>query len=220
MSLRTLLHLALPATFAAVALTAAAAFAQSPTSTSTPAATATPPTTPPTPPALATCPAGMTVTVAPPSAAAPTTLTVTLNPTVTLKPGTAGDPQSMHLHYFIDTNPVEVLKAGQPIPIGDPKIIHTANTTQDLAGTQSRALTPGDHRVWVVVGRLDHVPCDPMVVGSTTYTVVPPPTPIAPRTGSGTASGAEGISLLALAGALGAAVVALGLGGLRLTRRD
>lgn len=55
-----------------------------------------------------------------------------------------------HLHLFVDKAPTP---AGQPIPAGDPKIIHTAETTAAISD-----LTPGEHTIWVVAGDGVHMP--------------------------------------------------------------
>ena len=65
---------------------------------------------------------------------------------------TTGDFSSFHLHYFIDT---PAAGAGSSIPTTDPKIIHSASTTQDLG-----ALAAGTHTVTAVLGQLSHVACD------------------------------------------------------------
>lgn len=123
-----------------------------------------------TPPALAACPADLKIAVTPPTAAAPTTVSATLTPTLNLKAAALGDVASFHVHYYVDIDPTKVLKAGTPIPAGDPKIIHGAALTQDVG-----ALTPGSHTVWVVVGQVSHQACGGtdgnIIVGSTTFTV-------------------------------------------------
>jgi uncharacterized protein (DUF736 family) len=67
-----------------------------------------------------------------------------------------------HLHAFIDKEPV----AGQPIPVGDPMIIHSATSPIPVP-----ALTAGEHTIWVVVGNGNHVPFDPPVMDKLTVTV-------------------------------------------------
>lgn len=68
-----------------------------------------------------------------------------------------------HLHVFIDRDPTP---AGQPIPVGDPAIIHSATSPISLP-----ALAPGAHTIWVVVGNGAHVPLDPPVMDKLTITV-------------------------------------------------
>ena len=124
----------------------------------------------PTAPPAAACPTGVTLTVSAPSASAPSSVSVTLSSELNIKPATAADPTSFHLHYFVDT---DATAAGTPVPTDNPKIIHSASTTQDLG-----ALTAGSHTVTVVLGQFNHVACD--VSGSVTFTSV-----ALPATGSG-----------------------------------
>jgi hypothetical protein len=117
-------------------------------------------------PALIACPSGEVITVTAPSASAPTTVSVTVAPPVNLKPAKDAVADSFHLHYFVDIDPSTVVQAGQPVPTGNPKIIHSATTTQDV-GT----LTAGKHSVWVVLGDVSHTACTPMVVGTVSFDV-------------------------------------------------
>ena len=148
---------------------------------------------------IAACPTGATLTVSPPTASAPSTVSVTVSPQLNIKAASAGDPTSFHLHYFVDT---DATAAGTAVPTGDPKIIHSGSTTQDLG-----ALTAGSHTVTVVLGQFNHVACDAR--GSVTFTSV-----ALPATGSGgdldqNASGLPTAAWLALAGVV---LAALGLG--------
>jgi hypothetical protein len=159
---------------------------------------------------IAACPADVTLTVSPPAASAPTTVTVALSQEVNIKPATAGDPTSFHLHYFVDTDPVA---AGQAIPTGNPKIIHSGSTTQDLG-----ALSAGSHTVTVVLGQFNHTAC--AVRGSATFTVA---APLPGSVGSGgyldqSSSGSPIVTLVALASA-SLAVLCLGVGLRRRARR-
>lgn len=184
----------------ALALAAAAgvAYAQtpSPTPTPTPMATATGTATPsPTAaPTVAPCPAA-TVVVTAPTAAAPTTVSVTVTPALNIRAATDGDATSFHLHYFVDT---PATAAGQVVPLGAPRIIHTSALTQSL-GT----LAPGVHTVEVVLEQLNHTAC--AARGAVTFTVAAPTqaatpsataaaataTPSAPRTGQAGLSGSS-----------------------------
>jgi hypothetical protein len=98
---------------------------------------------------------------------------------VNIKAASAGDPTSFHFHYFVDVNPATVIVPGQPIPAGNPAIIHSGELSVTFAG-----LTAGDHTVWVVMGRLNHVPCAGDVSAVVKFTV-----PKAPGTGTGPATG-------------------------------
>ncbi len=68
-----------------------------------------------------------------------------------------------HLHLFVDRPPTP---PGQPIPAGDPKIIHTAETTAAI-----NDLTPGEHTIWVVAGDGTHMPLSAGVMDKVTVTV-------------------------------------------------
>jgi len=179
------------------------------TATATSTATATATTTP-TPTAIVTpaaCPAGVTIAVAAPAAGS-NSVTVTVTPPLNIKPGTAGDPTSYHLHYFIDTPPTA---AGQSVPLGNPKIIHSGSLTQDLG-----SLASGSHTVYVVLGQLSHVACEAR--GQVSFTTAAAPT--APKTGSGGLVGGSGSSNTAEVFALLAVVAMLTLSGRLATRRE
>jgi hypothetical protein len=125
---------------------------------------------------------------------------------VNIKAGSAGDPTSFHFHYFVDVNPATIIVPGQPVPVGNPAIIHSGELSMTFAG-----LAAGDHTVWVVMGRLNHVPCAGDVSAVVKFTV-----PKAPATGTGPAgdeSGAytwailAGVVLLATAAVAGARAI-------------
>jgi len=115
---------------------------------------------------IAPCPVGETASLLPPTADAPTTVTAVLTPEMNIQPAAAGDPTSFHYHYYIDLDPATVSQPGQPIPSGNPQIIHSASATQDLG-----PLAPGEHTVWLVVGQLNHVPCDPPLMAAVSFYV-------------------------------------------------
>ena len=69
-----------------------------------------------------------------------------------------------HLHVFVDKDPAQF--KGQPIPTGDPAIIHSASSPIEVTG-----LTAGEHVIWVVVGNGSHVALDPAVMDKLTVTV-------------------------------------------------
>jgi hypothetical protein len=83
-----------------------------------------------------------------------------------IKAATDNDPNASHLHYFIDRDPASVLRPGEPIPTGQPDIIHTADTSQQLP-----TLSPGQHRVWVVLAHTDHTPYAPNVQDQVSFTI-------------------------------------------------
>jgi hypothetical protein len=67
-----------------------------------------------------------------------------------------------HLHAFVDKD----VTAGQPIPVGDAAIVHSATSPVMVTG-----LTPGAHTIRIVLGNGNHVPFDPPVVDTVTVTV-------------------------------------------------
>lgn len=71
--------------------------------------------------------------------------------------------QSGHLHLFVDKPPAA---PGETVPTGDPKIIHTAETSVSVSD-----LGPGEHTIWVVMGNGAHVALDPPVRDRVTINV-------------------------------------------------
>jgi hypothetical protein len=133
-----------------------------------------------------------TVTITSPANGAtvsnPVSVTVTSSG-ATIKAATDGDPNAAHFHYFIDRDPATVLQPGQPIPTGQPDIIHTPSTTQQLPN-----LTPGQHTVWVVLAHTDHTPFSPNVQAQVTFTVGAAPASAASAAPAGLpASGTGGL---------------------------
>ncbi|MDP9238483.1 MAG: DUF4399 domain-containing protein [Chloroflexota bacterium] len=163
-------------------------------------------------PAAIACPSGEVITVTAPSASAPTTVSVTVAPLVNLKPAKDAVADSFHLHYFVDIDPSTVVQAGQAVPTGNPKIIHSATTTQDVG-----ALAAGKHSVWVVLGDVNHTTCTPMVVGSVSFDVAAAAS--LPASGTGADDGSTGLPWAATLVAVLIAGVAAASGGFVL-RRD
>ncbi len=104
-----------------------------------------------------------------------------------IKPATDNDPNAAHYHYFIDRDPATVLKPGQPIPTGQPDIIHSASPSLPVVG-----LKPGQHHVWVVLAHSDHTPFSPNVQREVAFTVVPAAASVQTLAGSGTQGVADG----------------------------
>ena len=174
--LRRFASLLLVLALASSAALASAATARAQTPSPTPAA-----------PAQAACPSGVNVAVAPPTAAAPTTVSVTLTPPQNVKAASAGDPQSLHLHYFVDSIPTA---AGTVVPSNDPTIIHSGSLTQDLG-----ALTSGTHTVTVVVGQFNHAACEAR--GAATFIVgAAAGAPTAPKSGNAGLAGSSSSALV------------------------
>ena len=69
-----------------------------------------------------------------------------------------------HLHAFVDKDPAQF--NGQPIPAGDPAIIHTAASPIVIP-----SLTAGEHTIWIVLGNGVHTAFDPPVMDKLTVTV-------------------------------------------------
>lgn len=213
----------------AVSLTATAAFAQAgatptgttttstpepttPAPTATPDDTATPSPVPDTPtPAPATEPAqcpDMSLS----ASVTGSTLTVKVDPAnVNIKPAAQGDLTSFHLHYFMDLDPATIVVPGQPIPVGNPKIIHSASLTQSVA-----SLAPGQHTVWVVAARLNHVPCAGGVMTSVSFTTSAPKPP---ATGDSVSAGRDGTATLFAAGVAVLLVTSAGAAAVRTVRK-
>lgn len=116
----------------------------------------------------AACPPNAVVRVIPPTEDEPSLVSVEVEPDVEIKPASDADPESFHLHYFVDVDP-SGLAPGEVIPAGNPSIVHSADTELDLE------LATGPHQVWVVLGQLGHQACGTsdgnLVVGSTQFTV-------------------------------------------------
>jgi len=156
--------------------------------------------------------------------ASPVTLAVDIQG-VPVKPAAEGDPNAFHYHALVDVDPSTVLVPGQPIPTGQSNIIHTADLNLALPD-----LAPGEHTVYAVLTRTDHVPLNPTVQDRITFTVGTPgtggpsaapsgQTPIAaPRVGTGGLLTADTQPSLPLMLAVGLVVV-LGGGGLALRMR-
>ena len=125
---------------------------------------------------------------APANAAAvsnPVTVTVTTGG-ATIKAATDNDPNAAHLHYFIDRDPAEVLRPGQPIPSGQPDIIHTPDTSQTLP-----TLSAGPHNVWVVLAHTDHTPYSPNVQDKVSFTIGGAAQSAAPAAGAAASAAAS-----------------------------
>ncbi len=132
-------------------------------------------------------------------------------PDVNIKSPALGDLNSFHVHYFIDLDPATVIVPGQPVPTGNPKIIHSASLTQSVAD-----LPAGPHQVWVVAGRMNHVPCAGGVQATVKFNAAAPKPP---STGDSIAPGDSGSSLLLAAGVAAALLGATAVAGTRALRK-
>jgi hypothetical protein len=109
----------------------------------------------------------MTPRVDRPVRAGPVTVSVDYSGPPLVPAGRAESLADYHLHYFLDIDPTPYLGTNQPIPLGNPHIIHTADTevTFDAVG-------PGLHTVAVVLTASNHVSLDPPVASIVMFTVV------------------------------------------------
>jgi hypothetical protein len=109
----------------------------------------------------------MTPRVDMPVRAGPVTVSVDYSGPPLVPAARAESLADYHLHYFLDVDPTPYLGTNQPIPLGDPHIIHTTDTeaTFDAVG-------PGLHTVAVVLTGSNHVSLNPPVASIVTFTVV------------------------------------------------
>lgn len=79
----------------------------------------------------------------------------------------AGDttPNSGHHHLFLDA---DVSEAGEPIPAEEGRIVHMGDGSSEYTFT---GVEPGEHRLITVVGDALHVPLQPWLVDTVTFTV-------------------------------------------------
>jgi hypothetical protein len=162
---------------------------------------------------IAACPTGATMTITAPTAAAPTTVNVTITPVQNIKAAATADATSLHMHYFIDT---PATAAGATIPSGDPKILHSGTTTQDL-GT----LAAGSHTVIAVLGQLNHTACDTRA--TVTFTTAAATTTAAPAAAPAKTGNAglaqDGSASMLLVGSLVGVAFVLTVGARKVSRR-
>lgn len=77
-------------------------------------------------------------------------------------------PGRAHHHVFLDA---DLSAAGQPIPAGQPGIVHLGTGVSEVTLT---GLTPGRHRLIAVLALGNHVPLDPWAVDTVFITVQAP----------------------------------------------
>ena len=143
---------------------------------------------------IAACPTGATMTITAPTAAAPTTVSVTITPAQNIKAAAVADTTSLHMHYFVDT---PATAAGATIPSGDPKVLHSGTTTQDL-GT----LAAGSHTVIAVLGQLNHTACDTRATVTFTTAAAAATTTAAPAKTGNAGLAQDGRASMLLVGSL------------------
>jgi hypothetical protein len=70
-----------------------------------------------------------------------------------------------HLHYLLDVDPTPYLGTTVPIPVGDPRIIHTAATSVTFDNVSAAS-----HTVAVVMTGSNHISLSPPVADKVTFT--------------------------------------------------
>jgi hypothetical protein len=70
-----------------------------------------------------------------------------------------------HIHYFLDVDPTPYIGTTIPIPLGDPRIIHSAATTITFDN-----VAPGPHTLAVVMTGSNHISVNPPVADKETFT--------------------------------------------------
>lgn len=160
---------------------------------------------------IAACPTGATMTITAPTAAAPTTVSVTITPAQNIKAAAVADTTSLHMHYFVDT---PATAAGATIPSGDPKVLHSGTTTQDL-GT----LAAGSHTVIAVLGQLNHTACDTRATVTFTTAAAAATTTAAPAKTGNAGLAQDGRASMLLVGSLVGVTFVLTVGARKVSRR-
>lgn len=118
-------------------------------------------------PAASEAPAG-TVTIVEPADGSEVdgpTVTVRLETTVPILPAGDTTAGSGHHHVFLDA---DVSDPGMPIPTVPGSVIHMGDASSELV---LEDVGPGEHRLIAVVGDGLHVPLQPWVVDTVTFTV-------------------------------------------------
>lgn len=70
-----------------------------------------------------------------------------------------------HLHYFLDVDPTPYIGSTQPIPLGDPRIIHSGATSVTFDNVAA-----GEHTLAVVMTGSNHISVNPPVTARATFT--------------------------------------------------
>jgi hypothetical protein len=70
-----------------------------------------------------------------------------------------------HLHYILDVDPTPYLGTAMPIPLGDPRIIHSASTSVTFDN-----VAVGTHTLAVVMTGSNHISVNPPVAQTETFT--------------------------------------------------
>lgn len=108
------------------------------------------------------------------------TITIDVTGTTLVPAAQATRLEDLHVHYLLDVDPAPFLSGDEPIPTGQPNIVHTVNTSQTFNN-----VSPGEHTVTVILAYSSHQAVQPVVAPSVTFTVVaggaaPAPSPLPP----------------------------------------
>jgi hypothetical protein len=71
-----------------------------------------------------------------------------------------------HLHYFLDEDAAPYLGTLVPVPVGNPRIVHTANLQVPFDNVAA-----GSHSVTVMLSGANHVSVAPPLSAQVTFTV-------------------------------------------------
>ena len=70
-----------------------------------------------------------------------------------------------HLHYFLDVDPTPYIGTTLPIPLGDPRIVHSGATSVTFDNVAA-----GEHTLAVVMTGNNHISVNPPVTAKATFT--------------------------------------------------
>jgi hypothetical protein len=70
-----------------------------------------------------------------------------------------------HIHFFLDVDPTPYIGTSVPVPMGDPRIIHTASTSVTFEN-----VAPGTHTLAVMMTGSNHISVNPPVVDQVSFT--------------------------------------------------
>ena len=110
----------------------------------------------------------VTVKITSPTKGATVTSPVLVKLTATgvrITPATVEQPGTGHHHLFVDH---DLTWINDTIPRGSPGIIHLGRGQTEF---QLDSLTPGPHRVIAVIADWRHIPLNPLVADTVTFTV-------------------------------------------------
>ena len=74
--------------------------------------------------------------------------------------------EDYHLHYFLDVDPTPYIGTTVPIPVGNPRIMHTAATRVTFDNVEA-----GSHSLAVVMTGSNHISLNPPVAEQESFTV-------------------------------------------------